>query len=445
MARETPEIKTSTAVTEPKASEVASRWQLWVAAALCGGALLAAALPLEGRPGYELSFPVSPVVRLWLLTGLLGALLNAVGAKAAAPEWLQAWSTTEDRAALLGRYALPHLLIRVAAVIVLSRFFEVPLHPLRSLTLGVALASVEFLYDVLSYSLYQKKPTKGRRWVWAGVVLFFILGLFDAYQAQLYPWRHWFATMVHLFSAPVWFLVPTAPAFLTLANDSIDGAGALLSLAPFVLFGGAGLWLLFKPQRPSLGLGVAAIASLLGLLPSLQENPEEQEARLGALAAQNKPAAWKTRKAPELSVSSFTGEKAPRLADYPEQVKVLYFFQSFCPGCLSRGFPVTRKLEAKYQNSQEVQVFYLQTTFELASVNTWEEAKEEAESWNVQAPVAQDAVNPKTEDPITMSAYGSRGTPWTVVIDRDHNVRFSGITPSYAFIDALVAAVVAEP
>jgi hypothetical protein len=106
---------------------------------------------------------------------------------------------------------------------------------------------------------------------------------------------------------------------------------------------------------------------------------------------------------------------------------------------------VTRKVESKYEDNQEVQVFYLQTTFELASVNTWEEAKEEAESWNVQAPVAQDALNPKTEDPITMGAYGARGTPWTIVIDRDNNVRFSGVTPSYAFLEALVAAVIAEP
>ena len=323
------EIKTATVVTEPRPPGATSRWQLWVSAALCGAAVLAAALPLDGRPGYELSFPVSPVVRLWLLTGLLGALLNAVGAKAEAPAWLQAWSSSEDRATLLGRYALPMIAIRVVAILALGRFFTVPLHPLRALTLGVALSAVEFLYDVLSYTLYQKKSANGRYWVWGGVALFFVVGLFDAYQAELYPWRHWFATMVHLFSAPVWYLVPTAPAFLTLANDSIDGAGALLSLAPFVLFGGAGLWLLFKPQRLSLGLGVVAVAALLGLAPSLQENPDEQEARSGALAARERPAAWMARKAPELSVSSFTGERPPKLADYPDKVKVLYFFQSF--------------------------------------------------------------------------------------------------------------------
>jgi hypothetical protein len=105
---------------------------------------------------------------------------------------------------------------------------------------------------------------------------------------------------------------------------------------------------------------------------------------------------------------------------------------------------VTRRLEAKYEGNKEVQVVYLQTTFELASVNTWEEAKEEAESWNVLAPVAQDEINPETGDPITMGAYGSRGTPWTIVIDRDERVRYSGITPSYAFLEALVAAVAAE-
>ena len=448
MAKQPPknsDTKAATVVSEPKAPEATSRWQLWASAALCGAALIAAALPIEGRPGYELSFPASPVVRLWLLTGLMGALLNAVGAKAAAPEWLQAWSTTEDRAALLGRYALPHLLLRVGAVLALGRFFEVPLHPLRGLTLGVALASVEFLYDVLSYTLYQKKSANGRRWVWAGLALFFVVGLLDAYQAELYPWRHWFATLVHLFSAPVWYLVPTAPAFLSLANDLIGGGVSLLSLSPFVLFGGAGLWLLYRPQRLGWGLGVVAVAALVGLLPSLREDPDSQEARAGALAAQERPAAWRARKAPELSVSSFTGSRPPKLAEYPDKVKVLYFFQSFCPACLSRGFPVTRRLEAKYEASQEAQVFYLQTTFELASVNTWEEAKEEAESWNVLAPVAQDAINPKTEDPITMAAYGSRGTPWTVVIDRENNVRYSGITPSYAFLEALVAAIVAEP
>jgi hypothetical protein len=105
---------------------------------------------------------------------------------------------------------------------------------------------------------------------------------------------------------------------------------------------------------------------------------------------------------------------------------------------------VTRKLEAKYQDNQDVQLIYMQTTFELASMNTWEEAKEEAESWNVLAPVAQDALDPKTEDPMTMRAFGSRGTPWTVVIDRENNVRYSGLTPSYEYLDAFIAALLAE-
>jgi hypothetical protein len=323
------EIKTSTVVSEPQKPEAASRWQLWVSAALCGAALSAAVIPFDGRPGFELSFPLTPMIRLWLLMGLIGSLLSAVGPKAAAPVWLQTWTTTEDRAAVLGRYALPMMVIRIGAVFALSRFFEIPLHPVLCLTLGVALASVEFLYDVLSYTLYQKKPTNGRWWVWMGLAAFVAFGLIDAYLADLYPWRHWFATIVHLFTAPLWYLVPTAPAFLSLANGLIHGSGAFLLFVPFVLLFAGGLLLLFKPQKLSVGFLIAAAAAILGLLPSFQAKPELAEAKAGALAAQTRPNAWKTRKAPELSVASFTGTRAPQLADYPDKVKVLYFFQSF--------------------------------------------------------------------------------------------------------------------
>jgi thiol-disulfide isomerase/thioredoxin len=435
--------KASTAVPEPTEAAQSNQWQWQAALALCAAGFVSAAIPFEGQPGFELSFPVTPMLRLWLLLGFLGALFGAVGPKAMAPEWLQGWSNEEKRREILGRYALQSIAIRSVVVLVAAQFFAVPLHPVRSLALGVALFAVEFLYEAIAYTLFQKKPANGRRWVWSALAIFLVIGIIDAYLSDLRPWSHWFATIVHLFSAPVWYLIPTIPAFLSLANDAIQG-NALLSFLPFVLFSLAALALLYKPKVLALAISAAVVASILGAIPLLKETPDEQEAKAGALAAKNPPPAWRSRKAPELRVSSFTGDKAPSLADYTGKVKVFFFFQSFCPGCLSRGFPVTRRLEAKYEESQAVQFVYLQTTFELASVNTWEEAKEEAESWNVLAPVAQDEIDPRTENPITMGAYGSRGTPWTIVIDKDDRVRFSGITPEYAFLEALVAAIEAE-
>lgn len=84
----------------------------------------------------------------------------------------------------------------------------------------------------------------------------------------------------------------------------------------------------------------------------------------------------------------------------------------------------------------------MQTTFDLEGLNTWEEALQEAQSWDVRAPVAQDKEGDK--GPMTMQAYRSHGTPWTIVIDRENNVRYNGQTPSYAFLEALVAEIVAE-
>jgi hypothetical protein len=96
-----------------------------------------------------------------------------------------------------------------------------------------------------------------------------------------------------------------------------------------------------------------------------------------------------------------------------------------------------------------VKVFYVQTTFDLEDYNTFEAALSEAESWRVNAPVAQDAPGEPTPDdpdplPRTMRAYRTGGTPWTVVVDRGGLVRYNGPTPSFAFQRALVDELLKE-
>lgn len=92
-----------------------------------------------------------------------------------------------------------------------------------------------------------------------------------------------------------------------------------------------------------------------------------------------------------------------------------------------------------------MQLYYVHAAFEAAvrPYDPFEEALSEAESWQVRAPILEDSLEGR-EYPATWETYRARGTPWTVVIDRRGTVRFSGFTPSFAFQEALVEALLRE-
>jgi thiol-disulfide isomerase/thioredoxin len=120
------------------------------------------------------------------------------------------------------------------------------------------------------------------------------------------------------------------------------------------------------------------------------------------------------------------------------RVVVLHAFQSWCPGCARRGFPVMKQVEDELKGADDVVLLHVQTVFEGASENTPERGPKEAAKYGIKAPVGYDARVDGARESLLMERYGTGGTPWTIVIDRKGVVRFNGFTPDSKTLVALV-------
>lgn len=145
----------------------------------------------------------------------------------------------------------------------------------------------------------------------------------------------------------------------------------------------------------------------------------------GFASAQNGGIAGKS--APDWKVSQWhqlpEGKKSLSPADYKGKVLYLYFFQSWCPGCHSSGFPTLKKVKQHFANDPNVEFVVIQTTFEGHSTNNASRLSETAKRYSLDIPFGQSAGNSGTPD--IMRKYRSRGTPWTVIIDPDGKVRYN--------------------
>ena len=130
------------------------------------------------------------------------------------------------------------------------------------------------------------------------------------------------------------------------------------------------------------------------------------------------------------------GEPAPSLAGVewiggarevlPEirkgEVTYLFFFQSWCPGCHSHGFPTLKALHKEFQD--EVNFIAVQTVFEGFGTNTKERAIADVKSFGLDIPVGHDGT---AQMPSTLlRTFRGGGTPWTIIIDKQGKVRFNG-------------------
>jgi len=75
--------------------------------------------------------------------------------------------------------------------------------------------------------------------------------------------------------------------------------------------------------------------------PQAQPKPQPKRGIVGQQAPK-----WETSK----WVGLPTGKKSLDIKDVKGKVTYLYFFQSWCPGCHSRGFPTLKALEEKFRD-----------------------------------------------------------------------------------------------
>jgi len=135
-------------------------------------------------------------------------------------------------------------------------------------------------------------------------------------------------------------------------------------------------------------------------------------------------------KAPEFDVKDWidgNGNKTEqvKLSDFKGKFKVVYCFQSWCPGCHSRGLPDLKKMVEELSENDNVTFLAVQTVFEGYDENTYEKIIETQKQYKLQIPFGHDAGNDGKSRSNIMTNYKTGGTPWFLFIDKHDNVVFS--------------------
>jgi thiol-disulfide isomerase/thioredoxin len=133
------------------------------------------------------------------------------------------------------------------------------------------------------------------------------------------------------------------------------------------------------------------------------------------------------KKAPKWEVTKWHNlskeTKTLDIDDYKGKVIYLYCFQSWCPGCHSKGFPTLKKVQEKFKDNDNVKFVAIQTVFEGYHANTFANALKVSKKFGLKLPFGQSGE--KGVKSSVMKAYKTRGTPWTIIIGKDGLVKYN--------------------
>lgn len=158
---------------------------------------------------------------------------------------------------------------------------------------------------------------------------------------------------------------------------------------------------------------------------------------IAIIEAQNPKEMMKTQaiekqifKAPEFNVKDWVdanGNKTEqiKLSDFEGKFKVVYCFQSWCPGCHSIGLPNLKKMVDALDGNNKVAFVAFQTVFEGHHANTYDKMLETQKKYDLKIPFGHDAGDDGKSRSNVMTNYQTGGTPWFVLIDQDDNVVFA--------------------
>ena len=128
---------------------------------------------------------------------------------------------------------------------------------------------------------------------------------------------------------------------------------------------------------------------------------------------------------PPLQVSQWLNSPQPvTLGSLHGRVVVMHAFQMFCPGCVSHGLPQALRIHRLFPQ-ERVTVIGLHTVFEYHEVMGPQALRVFLDEYRIPFPVGIDRAEPGSPVPLTMQAYGLRGTPSVVVFDQAGCVRLS--------------------
>lgn len=115
-----------------------------------------------------------------------------------------------------------------------------------------------------------------------------------------------------------------------------------------------------------------------------------------------------------------------QLSDYEGKFKIIYGFQSWCPGCHSRGLPSLKKMVEALKDNDKVAFFAIQTVFEGLEENTEEKVLETQNKYELKIPFGHDRGTHQTfKRSSVMFHYRTGGTPWFIFIDQNNTVVFN--------------------
>lgn len=135
-------------------------------------------------------------------------------------------------------------------------------------------------------------------------------------------------------------------------------------------------------------------------------------------------------KAPEFNVKHWvdaSGNKTDqlKLTDFKGKFKIVYCFQSWCPGCHSRGLPALKKMVDGLVNNSNIVFLAVQTVFEGFEENTYKKMLETQKKYELKIPFGHDAGDDDKSTSNIMKNYKTGGTPWFIFIDQYDNVVFA--------------------
>lgn len=125
-------------------------------------------------------------------------------------------------------------------------------------------------------------------------------------------------------------------------------------------------------------------------------------------------------RAPEWTTTGWVNSEPLTLAALHGTVVVVEAFQMLCPGCVSGALPQAQRLAQTF--GEEITLVGLHTVFEHHEAMTPTSLKAFVHEYRLRFPIGIDA-HDAYQQPVTFSAYGMRGTPTTLLIDRDGRLR----------------------
>lgn len=127
--------------------------------------------------------------------------------------------------------------------------------------------------------------------------------------------------------------------------------------------------------------------------------------------------------APEWNIAQWLNTSVPLSVDALRGKVILALaFQMLCPGCVSQGLPQALRARAAF-GPNDLAVIGLHTVFEHHAAMTPLALEAFLHEYRIGFPVGVDEPDGSGGPPLTMRAYEMRGTPTTLLIDREGRLR----------------------